>query len=499
MRAAVLRRIGLLLCAFAALAGSARGAEDPPSAGARLLEKRHYAEAIAVLRPVAVSARPGTGGKPLLALGVAYVRNAELHRALQRTAVAVRLDYQKRLSAERGTGGSALAALSLGETLLAARRPREAKTQIERYLAKAGKKTPDGAAAAIDLALCRHRMGGTNEAKALLAGVDTADPEVKAELAAAYARIGTGDRNAASAAGDALSAFKRSGGKPSMRALKNLALAYARAGQAEKGIDLIAQADLAAFFREETLAKDKTIRFYDPFLLDDLATVYLSAGIAALERAASDPAVRDAAEYSLGEAYALSGDAQASAKALGAVAGSARMPAGYKDRAAARQAANGYAAGKKPEALRAWEDLSRKTPADPDLLAEVVAACDRAGAPCDDIVARAAAAAEAGEGKRFRGLRFALGRHFLARGKGAVALGHLEAGRDKGNKNKIEANDPGLLADLAEGYYRTRKYSEAQEIHFELGKQFPAVRQIQDALQGIYAREQKSSGDVRIL
>ncbi|MGE5664516.1 MAG: hypothetical protein ACM31I_09330 [Deltaproteobacteria bacterium] len=491
MRKAVARCAGLVLCAlFAAPAGPARAAEDPAAPGTRLLEKRHYAEAIAVLRP-AVAARPGAGGKALLALGVACVRNAELHRALHRTAVAVRLDYLKRLSAERGTGGSAVTTLALGEALLAAGKPRDAKAQLERYLAKAGKKTSDGSVAEIDLALCRHRMGEPRAAKALLAGVDLADPEVKAEMAAARARLGAPDANAAAAA--------LAAGKPSARTLKNVALAYARAGQAEKAMDLVARADLAAFSREEALGRHKTVRFYDPFLLEDLATIYLAAGIAALESAVADPAVRDAASFSLGEAYALAGRADASAKALDAVAASARMPARYKDRAAARQAGNRYAAGRKAEALRAWEDLSRKGPADPELLAEVVAACDRTGAPCDGIVGRAAAAAEAGEGKRFRPLRFALGRHFLGRGQSGAALAHLEAARDKGHKNRIEANDPGLLADLAEGYYRTRKYSEAQEIHFELGKQFPAVRQIQDALQGIYAREQKSPGDVRIL
>ncbi len=490
------RRIGIALLAVAALAGAARGAEDPAAAGSRLLEKRHYAEAIAALRPVAASARPGAGGRSLLTLGVAYVRNAELHRALHRTAVAVQLDYLKRLASERGSG---LAALSLGETLLAAGRPREATGHLERYAVKAGRKSPDGAMAAIDLALCRHREGKTAEAKTILAGVDAADPEVRAELAAARARLGTADAGAAAAAADALAARARSGRKPSARALKDVALAYALAGQAEKGVDVLARANLADFSREETVAKNKTIRFYDPFLLNDLATLYLSAGIAVLEKATADPAVRDAAEYALGEAYALAGRADASTKALDAVARSARMPAGYKDRAAARQAANRYAAGGKAEALRAWEDLSRKNPADAELLAEVVAACDRAGASCDAIVGRAAAAAEAGEGKRFRALRFALGRHFLIRGQSASGLAHLEPGRDKGNKNKIEANDPGLLADLAEGYYRTRNFSEAQEIYFELGKQFPAVRQIQDALQGIYAREQKSAGDVRIL
>ncbi len=495
MKASAAFRIGLLLLAIAAVAAPARAAEDPAAAGARLLEKRHYAEAIAALRPVVAAARPGAAGRPLLTLGVAYLRSAELHRALHRTAVAVRLDYLRRLASERGSG---LAALSLGETLLAAGRPGEAAKYLERFAAKEGKKSADGAIAAIDLALCRHRQGKTAEAKTLLAGVNAADPEVKAEVVAARARAGLAGAGAASAASEALAALGRSGRKASARALKDVALAYALAGQPEKGIDVIARADLAAFFREETLGKNKTIRFYDPFLPGDLATLYLSAGIAALEKAAADPAVRDAAEYSLGEAYALSGSADASAKALEAVAASARIPAGYRERAAVRQAGNRYAAGGKAEALRAWEDVSRKA-ADPDLLADLVAACDRAGAPCDGIVGRAAAAADAGEGKRFRGLRFALGRHFLARGQSARALGQLEAGRDKGNKNKIEANDPELLADLAEGYYRTRNYSEAQEIHFELGKQFPAVRQIQDALQGIYAREQKSAGDVRIL
>lgn len=497
MTPAVLRRLGLLFCAAAALAGPAGAAEDPAALGARLLEKRHYAEAIAALRPAA--ARPGAGGKALLALGVAYVRNAELHRALHRTAVAVRLDYLKRLSRERGTAGSAATALALGETLLAAGRPKEAKAQFERFIAKSGRKGGDAAVAAIDLAVCRHRMGATREAKALLAAVSPADPETRTELTAARARLGAKDATAATAAWEALAAANRPAGKPPARAVKNVALAFAGAGQAEKAIDLVGRADLAAFSREETLGKNKTVRFYDPFLLEDLATVYLAAGIGALERAAADAAVRDAALFSLGEAYALAGSAEASAKALDAVAASARMTAGYRDRAAARQAGNRYAAGRKAEALRAWEELARKGPAEPELLAEVVAACDRAGAPCDGIVRRAAAAADAGEGKRFRALRSALGRHFLARGQSAAALSHLEAARDKGNKNRIEANDPGLLADLAEGYYRTRKYSEAQEIHFELGKQFPAVRQIQDALQGIYAREQKSPGDVRIL
>jgi hypothetical protein len=75
----------------------------------------------------------------------------------------------------------------------------------------------------------------------------------------------------------------------------------------------------------------------------------------------------------------------------------------------------------------------------------------------------------------------------------------MEAGRDKSNKNKIEANDPEMLAGLAEAYYRTKKFSEGLEIFFEMSQEFAVVRQIQEAMQAVYSMEQRSAGDVRIL
>ena len=74
----------------------------------------------------------------------------------------------------------------------------------------------------------------------------------------------------------------------------------------------------------------------------------------------------------------------------------------------------------------------------------------------------------------------------------------MEAGRDKSNKNRIEFNDPQMLIYLSEAYYRTKKFSEALEIYFEMRKQFPAVRQIQVVMQGVYSMEQKSAGDAKI-
>ena len=74
----------------------------------------------------------------------------------------------------------------------------------------------------------------------------------------------------------------------------------------------------------------------------------------------------------------------------------------------------------------------------------------------------------------------------------------MEAGRDKSHKNRIEFNDPLMLVNLAEAYYYSKQFSESLEIFFEMSKQFPALRQIQVALQAVYSMEQKSAGDVKI-
>ncbi len=106
---------------------------------------------------------------------------------------------------------------------------------------------------------------------------------------------------------------------------------------------------------------------------------------------------------------------------------------------------------------------------------------------------------ETGEGKAFSRVSFALGKYYLQKKDYVKAAFYMEAGRDKSNKNKIESNDPVMLVSLAKAYYRTKKFSEALEIYFEISKQFPAVRQIQVAMQGVYSMEQKSAGDAKIL
>jgi uncharacterized protein HemY len=162
------------------------------------------------------------------------------------------------------------------------------------------------------------------------------------------------------------------------------------------------------------------------------------------------------------------------------------------------QAAAQYRSGKHAEAAAGWQSLADKSAQDPALLAEVIQQCAESGAECVKLEKQALAAVENGEGKKFFPLNAALGKYYLQQKDYHKAVQYMEAGRDKANKNKIEANEPLLLVALAEAYYRSKNFSENLEIYFELGKQYPVVRQIQDAMQGIYSLEHQSAGDVKI-
>jgi tetratricopeptide (TPR) repeat protein len=83
-------------------------------------------------------------------------------------------------------------------------------------------------------------------------------------------------------------------------------------------------------------------------------------------------------------------------------------------------------------------------------------------------------------------------------GRYTRALHYLEQARDKGNKNKIETNDPTFMLKLSYVYYNRNDFSESLEILFSLGKSFSGVRPLQDAVQSVYSYKQRGSGEALI-
>ena len=495
-----MRRLGIFLSSIILIAAAqVFAADDVVMRAMKLHEKRHYDEAVSMLRPDNASIEQGRKGAAHLALGMIYFKNAVLHRELYQAAVATSQDYLKKLSGVRGKDRSRFADLYFGEALIESAKFGAAAICLKRFLANEGVEPRYRAIAKISLGLIYYRNDEAARATELWGEIDVSDPEVRAELAAAYSKAGLVNRGPSVIAEGILSEMKRPNKPLSMRMVKNLVAVYARGdGLTEKGLDLLKSSDLKGFSYRETLGKSKVIHFYDLSLLNDMATLYGQASMAYLEKAAADPKVKDAAEFYLGQACALFGSMERSSKIMDSFITTSQMPQQYKDRIRVWQGANLYLKNRQADAVGVWDELARRQPEDPDLIAEILFACSRAKMECPGVLEKAAAMVEAGEGRKFSLLNIAIGKYHLARLDYAKAVPYLEAARDKSNKNKIESNDPTMLMSLADVYYRTKKFSEVLEIYFEMSKQFPEVRQIQEAMQGIYAMEQKSAGDVKI-
>jgi tetratricopeptide (TPR) repeat protein len=483
-------------------AAPARGADDPVSAAVKLLEKRRYGQATRSLEDALARLDAEHRAQAQLVLGTVYLRNADLHEALARTAAAAELDYLDKLLKTGTEGRSRYARLYLAEALLARGAAREAGRHFEQVRADPGIESRYRAIAGIGLGSALWAQGDTERARALWAGADGASgvqgPEITLARAAAQGRARLADakflRRVADDSGRS--------GEASPRAQRYLIEIYLAAGAPDQALAVARAADwgAASYVERFKAAKGtaKTIGFYDLALLTDLAQLYRELARLRLEQAASDARMKPSAEYYLAEALSdlgANGEAATSAQAFLA---RPQAPAQFRERARARAALIAYRQGRGAEAEGAWAAMAEQA-SDPEVLADIVLGCTEARAQCAKALARAGQVAEAGDGRRNQRLNFALGSYHLRKKDYARAIAYMETGRDKSNKNKIEANDPEMLAGLAEAYYRTKQFSEGLEIFFEMSQEFPVVRQIQEAVQGVYSMEQRSAGDVRIL
>ena len=485
----------ILLTVVLGVCTPAWGADDPVNAATKLYEKRRYEQAARMLEGVKDIAPQGQ-----LVLGMIYLRNADLHEVLARTAAAAELDYLDKLLKASAEGHSRYARLYLAEALLARGNAREAARHFEQVRADPAIESRYRAIASIGLGSALWTQRDAVRARGLWSGAAGADSaaEITLARAAAQARARAVDvkslRRVADGAGNAR--------ELSPRARRYLIEIYLAAGVPDEALAVAQAADLgmASYVEGFKVAKGtaKSISFYDLALLTDLAQLYRELARRQLEQAAADARMKPSAEYYLAEALNALGANDEALAFVQAFLARPQAPAQYRERARARQALIAYRQGRGAEAESAWTAMAESS-SDPEVLADIVLGCADAQAQCAKVLARVGQVIEAGDARRYRRLNFALGSYYLRQKDYARAIAYMEAGRDKSNKNKIEANDPEMLAGLAEAYYRIKKFSEGLEIFFEMSHEFPVVRQIQEAVQGVYSMEQRSAGDVRIL
>lgn len=490
------RGLVVLLALGPCVNAPAWSADDPLDAAMKLFQKRRYEQAARMLEDALAHVDAGRRAQAQLVLGMIYLRDADLHDALARTAAAVELDYFDKLLKSGSEGRSRYARLFLAETLLARGRAPEAGRHFDLVRADSGVEGRYRAIAGIGLGSVWWAKRDPERARGLWAG-EVGAAEVTLARAAAQGRARAMDRKSLRRVADDTGRSKLSA-----RARRHLIEIYLAAGAPDQALALARAGDLsmASHVERFKVAKGtaKSIAFYDLALLTDMAQLYRELARRQLEQAAADPRIGPSAEYYLAEVLEGLGRNEEALAVAQRFLARPQAPAQYRERALARQALIAHRQGRSAEAESTWTAMAEQA-SDPEVLADIVIGCAGVQAACARVLARVAPMVEAGDGRRYQRLNFALGSYYLRRQDYARAIATMEAGRDKSNKNKIEANDPEMLVGLAEAYYRTKKFSEGLEIFFELSNEFPVVRQIQEALQGVYSMEQRSAGDVKIL
>ncbi|MEJ2364750.1 MAG: tetratricopeptide repeat protein [Deltaproteobacteria bacterium] len=490
---------GLFVCCLMALVLTASLSEavDPIGRGMQSYNNHHYEDAAATLLAHLSVVEAGQQGKLNLGLGMTFLACAQVYQELHRTALSVQVDYLGKLLTSDQKDGSHYAKLYLGRSLLDSGKPAEASVLLRECIRDKKIEPRDRSLAQIALARACYLQGRYKEAAELWSTADTKDPEVLSELAAAYSRLGLAEKKPLAMCDQVGQLLKQTQQHGSIRLANNLITVYAREGQIDKGLHLIKSTELSGFFHEETLGKNKSVRFYEPSLLDNLAVLYGRASLEYLEKAATDEKIKGVAQYYLAEAEARFGTVAQSIKILDEALTSGLLPSSYREKAELFCTVARFRQNSGPQSQIHWVNATWQQKG-PQVLADTLLLCNRLDLECSAIAKKATTLVGAMDGKRSARLNYALGRYYLRKGKYQRAIACMETVRDKSNKNKIEQNDPLMLINLAEAYYRSKKFSEALEIYFGMGKQFPALRQIQVFMQGVYAMEQKSAGDARL-
>src|SRR5512139_221451 len=229
IRSAFMKCFSFVLGLFFILAAPAAAADDPVQKALKAIEKHRYEEAGRDLRQALKSMPAAKQPQAQLALGMAYLRNAELHRSLYVASVAVNADYLKRLAGDRGAGRSRAGDLYLGVVTLESGKADAAAQAFEKFLAGGPVDERSAALARVGLGTARWMSGDKAKAQEQWDAVK-GDGEVKSELAEALSRAGLKDKDPAALCGEAVTASRKGGKGLPQAVIKNCLGVYVRTG-----------------------------------------------------------------------------------------------------------------------------------------------------------------------------------------------------------------------------------------------------------------------------
>src|SRR5260370_6450578 len=413
----------------------------------KLYEKRRYEQAARMLEDALARLEAEHRAQAQLVLGMIYLRNADLHEALARTAATAELDYLDKLLKTSTEDRSRYARLYLAEALLARGNAAAAKRHFEQVRADPGIEKRYQAIASVGLGSVLWAQRDAERARGLwTANAAGAGGAAEVALARAGAQGGAqlADAKSLQRVADEASRAR----ELSPRTRRYLIEIYIATGAPDRALAVARAADfgMASYVESFKVVKGtaKSINLYDLALLTDLTRLYRELARRQLERAAADARMKPSAEYYLAEVLSGLGANDEALTYVQAFLAQPQTPTQYRERALARQALIGYRQSRRAEAESTWTAMAEKG-SDPEVLADIVLGCADAQAQCGKVLARVGQVTEAGDGRRYQRLNFALGSSYLRKKDYAPPLAYMGGGRDKRHKKKTEAKHPEIL------------------------------------------------------
>ncbi len=433
----------------------------------------------------------------LMFMGSVCLRNAQLHQEVAAAVTEVVPVYLRKLAAEKGNARSRYVDLFQGMWLLETGKDKAAQPLLEKFSVNKSIEAKYSLLARAYLGLAMYRQGNKTAAQKHWQAAAAGDPEVRAVLAGIYALTGQAETKVRATLADALATLKQEPLPP--LALESALIVYAKYNDVRAALQQLRDdRALSVPVYSEQIAVDKQVQFFSGGLPRRLAEAYMQMAALYLQKAAQSGTVQGISEYYLAQTYVARGDLSKAAAVIERARSGGKLVAAFDNRAEILQSVLQVERNNNTGSDNALRGMAQRFVNSPELMAELVNSCTLLRLQCKAVIEIARQEAERSQNDRYRLLHTALGAYFRGQGDAAQALLYFETGRDKSMKNKMESNDPQMLVQMAQLHLQHKNFSENLEIYFELSKEYPVVRQIQDAVQAIYGMENQSAGDVKI-
>lgn len=464
-------------------------------------ETHRYSEGIALLRKEIEGRQKDELALPYFILGRFYLKEAELYRTMYETSIMTTNEYLNKLNNLKSVKKSRYLPYFLGLLYLEINQPKKAIPLFQQFINSSPADKGFKEKAKLRLGAAYYIAGNRKMAEEQWAQVSASDEEVIADKAYIFARLNIKLKDAIDMVQNAVNLSQKNSDKNYRKIYRETAFVYYKNDMVDAAIELLEKVPLNEPDMVDNIERNKMLRFYDMSVMADISTIYYYTASKYFNKVMNlrgREKYEDLIRFYLSEiSYRLNMYDEA-VREINTFMKSNKLDARYNKRIRVLLAACYYKKNNRKQAFEIWDEIINKNLQDDNALSAVMDTYAELNIDATSILKLIEGQTVSREEKKMKPYYNSLGGLYYSRKDYEKSVQAFELVRDKANKNKLESNDPVFLIRLANSYYRLKKYSEALEIFFEMGKSYPAVRQVQDTIQGVYSSDEKGSGDVRI-